>query len=177
MDTSLIIASSNGGSSWHVQYRGSPDYFNIIKSVYFIDKNTGWATSCTGKILKTTNGGEPIGIKKVGKDIPVSFSLSQNYPNPFNPSTKIKFSIPLSRGMSEGEFTTPGRGGVLTKLIIFDLLGCEVATLVNEKLQPGEYEVEWPATSGDASNYASGIYFYKLVAGDFSDTRKMVLIK
>jgi hypothetical protein len=105
------------------------------------------------------------GVKKIGTTIPDIFSLSQNYPNPFNPSTKIKFSIPLSRGVTEGR-------GVLTSLKIYDILSREVATLVNEPLQPCTYEVEW-----DASNFASGIYFYKLEAGTFSQTNKMVLMK
>jgi hypothetical protein len=94
--------------------------------------------------------------------------LFQNYPNPFNPVTKIKYQIPLSRGVSAGR-------GVFTKLIIYDILGREIATLVNEQLKPGTYEVEWSATGG-GSNYPSGVYFYKLITNDFSETKKMVLI-
>jgi hypothetical protein len=65
-----------------------------------------------------------------------------------------------------------GAGGMLAKLLIYDILGREVATLVNEKLSPGTYEVDW-----DASNFANGIYFYKIVADDFTQTRKMILLK
>ncbi|MFI5144876.1 MAG: aryl-sulfate sulfotransferase, partial [Ignavibacteria bacterium] len=110
-------------------------------------------------------GGAPTAIDKNSHSVPSSFSLSQNYPNPFNPSTKIAFSIPLSRGVPEGR-------GVLTSLTIYDLLGRSVATLVNENLQPGYHEVEW-----NASNFSSGTYFYKLTAGDFTDVKKMVLVK
>ena len=110
-----------------------------------------------------------LSTKTLSEEIPQSFSLSQNYPNPFNPVTKIKFAIPLSRGVSEGR-------GVLAKLIIYDILGREVTTLVNEQLNPGTYEVEWSATGG-GSNYPSGVYFYKLITEGYSETRKMVLIK
>ena len=99
------------------------------------------------------------------------FSLSQNYPNPFNPVTKIKFSIPtpLNPPFAKGGTAKPGG---LVKLIIYDILSREVAILVNEQLSPGTYEAEL-----DASNYPSGVYFYKLITSDYSQTRKMVLIK
>jgi hypothetical protein len=107
-----------------------------------------------------------VGGKQNHNSISKTFSLSQNYPNPFNPSTKIKFSIPPSPSKMER-----GLGGEV-KLIIYDLLGCEVATLVNESLKPGTYEVEW-----DASAFSSGVYFYKLTSGNYSNTKKLVLLK
>jgi hypothetical protein len=85
------------------------------------------------------------------------FRLEQNYPNPFNPSTKIKFRI------SDFGFVS---------LKIFDVLGNEVATLVSEMKQAGDYEVEF--TSNDLS---SGIYFYQLIAGSLTDTKKMILLR
>lgn len=90
-------------------------------------------------------------------EIPLKYNLSQNYPNPFNPSTSIKFELPKSGFVS---------------LKIFDLLGREVARLVNEVKQAGSYDLEF-----NASNFASGIYYYKLESNDFSDTKKMILIK
>jgi hypothetical protein len=108
----------------------------------------------------------PIGIKPVSKEVPSEFSLTQNYPNPFNPNTKIEFSIPFLP-LLKGEVE-----GVKTTLRIYDLLGREVSTLVNEELKPGSYEVEW-----DASNYSGGVYFYSLTSGDFNETRKMILVK
>jgi photosystem II stability/assembly factor-like uncharacterized protein len=102
-------------------------------------------------------------------DIPNIFSLFQNFPNPFNPTTKIRFDIPVS---SNNKGLQP-----LVQVKVYDILGREVATLVNEQLKPGTYEVDWPAPTGDGSNYSSGVYFYKLVAGDFVETKKMVLIK
>jgi hypothetical protein len=107
------------------------------------------------------------GIIKNINTIPASFQLYQNYPNPFNPSSKIKFDIPNF----SPPFTKGGQGG-LTTLRIFDLLGREVATLVNERLSPGTYEVEW-----DGTNYPSGIYFYELKTNSYNETKRMVLIK
>ena len=98
--------------------------------------------------------------------IPTEFSLEQNYPNPFNPSTKIKYSV-SSVGTSFMKFV---------QLKVYDILGNEIATLVNEEQPAGNYEVEFNAASG-ITNLASGIYFYKLTAGSFVQTKKMILLK
>ena len=90
-------------------------------------------------------------------EIPNYYSLAQNYPNPFNPSTQIKYSVP-----------TP----VNVSIKVFDVLGKEVATLVNETKQPGFHTVDF-----NASNLASGIYFYRIDAGEFTSVKKMMLIK
>ena len=94
--------------------------------------------------------------------IPNKYSLSQNYPNPFNPSTTIKYGLPKD---DKREMRN-------VKVVVFDLLGREVVTLVNEKQKAGYYEVNW-----DASNFTSGVYFYTLRTGDFVRTKKMILIK
>ncbi|HEY3249680.1 MAG TPA: T9SS type A sorting domain-containing protein [Ignavibacteria bacterium] len=113
-----------------------------------------------------------IGIEPISNQVPSDFKLYQNYPNPFNPVTKIRFKIsPVG-----AQYIVP------VQIIIYDALGREVTTLVNEKLSPGTYEAEWPACRScgagrDASNYPSGVYFYKLIAGNYSETKKMVLIK
>ena len=98
-------------------------------------------------------------------DLPTSYELAQNYPNPFNPSTKIRYTIP-SVTLSRGE------GSVSVQLKVFDILGNEVVTLVNEEKEPGIYEVEFSAT-----NLASGIYICCLSASEFTDTKKMVLLR
>lgn len=95
-------------------------------------------------------------------NIPGKFVLYQNYPNPFNPVTKILFALPL----------VGSRHALNTTLIIYDVLGREAATLVNEQLQPGTYEVDF-----DGRNLASGIYFYELTSGDYSESKKMMIIK
>jgi len=100
-------------------------------------------------------------IQTISEIIPENFVLYQNYPNPFNPNTKIKFDMPK---MS------------FIQLIIYDILGRDVAVLVNEELKAGEYLVEWPAFR-NAANYPSGIYFCKFIAGQYSKTIKITLIK
>ncbi len=100
---------------------------------------------------------------------PVKFALAQNYPNPFNPTTMIKYSIPNMGGV-ETLFTESG--GHATSLQIYNVLGEEIATLVNEKQSPGNYTVQF-----NASNLPSGVYFYTLRVGDFVVTKKMILLK
>lgn len=100
---------------------------------------------------------EVIGIQNITTSIPADFELYQNYPNPFNPATNIKFDLPNS-------------GKV--KLIVYDMLGKELATLVNEKLDAGSYSFRW-----DGVSLSSGVYFYQLQAGDFNVTKRMVLVK
>ena len=90
-------------------------------------------------------------------EAPMTFKLYQNYPNPFNPNTTIEFSLP--------------RPGYAT-LKVFSMLGEEVATLVNDDLNVGTYTTQW-----NASGVASGVYFYRLQAGDFVDTKKLLLLK
>jgi hypothetical protein len=89
--------------------------------------------------------------------MPISYELSQNYPNPFNPNTTIKFEIP--------------KDGLVT-LKIYDILGAEVATLVNEEKSVGRYEVNF-----NASSLASGVYLYRIQVNDFVNTKKMILMK
>ena len=107
--------------------------------------------------ILTRKYGTPIGIRPISNELPSSFKLYQNYPNPFNPKTKIKMEIAKL-------------GNV--KLVVYDILGQEVAQLVNEKLKPGTYEVTF-----DGSNYSSGVYFYQLTADGYSETKSMVLLK
>jgi hypothetical protein len=98
-----------------------------------------------------------VGVENNKEGSPRQFGLSQNFPNPFNPTTKINFSIPTSS---------------FTMLKVFDILGKEVATLVNEELKPGGYETTW-----DASGFASGVYLYRLHAGGFLDTKRLLLLR
>ncbi len=107
-----------------------------------------------------------VGVKKTENTIPTEFKLYQNYPNPFNPATIIRYSIP-----NDG-FLTGAFGNDKTVLKVYDILGKEVVMLVNEEQKPGVYEVMF-----DASNLPSGIYFYRLVAGDFAETKRMILVK
>ena len=110
-----------------------------------------WLAKVTGVTEVTENN-----------SVPQKFSLEQNYPNPFNPSTIIKFQIKDSR------FVT---------LMVFDMLGREISTLVNENLQPGVYEIPFSINQFSGNQVPSGVYFYTLTTGNFSDTKKMFLIK
>jgi hypothetical protein len=101
---------------------------------------------------------------------PKEFVLYQNYPNPFNPITTIKFTVPsvIASGAKQSQ---------LVILKVYVILGNEIVTLVNEEKQPGVYEVEFSVGQDSSSDIASGIYFYQLKAGNFVDTKKMVLLR
>lgn len=200
-----ILKSTDGGMNWSNLSLSSPTDKGdsppaVYTSVYFINENTGWFTSSHsfgGAIHKTTNGGfnwttdfpttqneklysicfsnpgygwavgeagtvlanTTVNETSINKfnNVVDKFYLSQNYPNPFNPATNIKYSI-IKNG--------------LVVLKVFDNLGRNIATLVNEKQNAGTYEINF-----NAGNLPSGIYFYKLQSGDFTDTKKMLVVK
>ncbi len=145
-----VFYSTNGGQNFANDFITS-SATPILKSGNYL--YTGLSGSSNGGVWVRTF---PLGIQNTG-EIADKFSLSQNYPNPFNPVTSIKFQIPAAG---------------FVELKIFDVLGREISTPVNEELNPGTYEIEW-----DASAYPSGVYYYKLTAGDYIQTKKMVLIK
>jgi len=103
-----------------------------------------------------------IGISLISTEIPTEYKLYNNYPNPFNPSTNIKYQIKAEVSSQYSE----------VRIIIYDILGKEIEKLVNEKQSPGTYEINF-----DGSNLSNGIYFYTLRSGDFTDTKRMMLIK
>ena len=159
-----ILHTTNGGTNWAVEGAGLTS--NFLTGVHFTNSNNGYVVGQGKTLIKY---GELIGISPVGGILPENYELFQNYPNPFNPKTVISYRLPVISDV---------------KLIVYDMLGREVATLVNEKLSAGSYEVDWPAPTGDASNYVSGVYFYRLEAmpdgrqaGDYVETKKMLLIK
>ena len=161
----FVRKTTNGGINWsNVSY----GYASNIEAIKFVNTQicfaVGAENSSGGKIFKTTNGGETT-VNNINSHLPKDFSLSQNYPNPFNPTTNIKFQIP-DLSFQHALSWNP------VKLIVYDILGKEIATLVNEKLKPGEYEISF-----DAANLPSGIYFYTLSTEDFKETKKMILLK
>lgn len=146
-----IYKTTNGGYNWISQPVPISTGFSAIT---FVNNLTGYVTEDFGsRILKTTNGGAGL-IKNISGE---SASLCQNYPNPFNPVTSIKYSVMSNQNV---------------KLIVYDNLGREIETLVNEKQSPGTYEVKF-----DGSNITSGIYYYTLTAGEFKGTKKLILLK
>ncbi|MDP2363650.1 MAG: YCF48-related protein, partial [Ignavibacteria bacterium] len=166
-----ILTTTNGGDLWTFQSSGTGFW---LYDVSFIDINNGWTIGEYGFILHTTNGGVTF-IEEEGNNFtqPNQFLLQQNYPNPFNPSTKISWQSPV------GSWQT---------LKVYDILGNEVATLVNEYRDAGSYEVDFtvvetlratslPSGISTKGGYASGVYFYRLQSGSFIETKKMILLK
>jgi photosystem II stability/assembly factor-like uncharacterized protein len=150
----LILKTTDGGEDWIPQPTGVVSNLN---SVCFVNENTGWAVGDNGTIMKTVNGGITIISEKDLYTTPNDFLLSQNYPNPFNPATTINYQLPQ-----------PG----FATLKIYDVLGKEVATLVNEEQASGRYSVNF-----NAGGLASGVYIYRLTAGKYSASRKLILLK
>lgn len=148
-----IYQTINNGVNWVTSTTQTGTYNHMQRARESGNYNI-WAVRSNGGISKYNY---PIGIKTISNEVPNSYTLHQNYPNPFNPNTIIKFDIPKSDFVS---------------LKIYDALGREISTLVNEQLKPGTYETEF-----NGANYPSGVYFYKLISGDFIDTKKMILVK
>lgn len=153
-----IISTTDGGENWSIQPTTFPNGVagNGLEAGFFLNKNTGWAVGDNGIILKYSS---TTGIKDKSSNVPLEFGLSQNYPNPFNPTTVINYTLPKASMVS---------------IKIYDLLGKEVASLVNESKGAGNYSVQF-----SAENYhlTSGIYMYQLKADDFISMKKMVLMK
>jgi photosystem II stability/assembly factor-like uncharacterized protein len=157
-----MFKTTNGGASWFTWMNGMPDV-NIITDLTWID-----STAINGKFFvvagtygrsawtREINGDDFTGIVK-NNNSPVEFKLDQNYPNPFNPVTTISFELPR-----------PAR----VKISVFDIQGKEIEVIVDKNETSGSYRVEW-----DAAKYSSGIYFYRITAGDFVQTKKMILVK
>lgn len=152
---SKIFYTTNSGTNWN--YIFATTNAGRLFKVQFVNQNEGWLIGQYGKVFRTINSGGLTEVNAIGNNIPGKFDLYQNYPNPFNPATSIKYQVESTKQI---------------KLVVYDILGKEAATLVNEKQTPGTYEVKF-----DGSNLSSGIYFYTLRAGDFVKTQKMILMK
>jgi len=190
----FILKTVNGGNNW--QEISLPSTITNLEGIGFLNENTGWVggwgSNYSFPNYQTTNGGanwhlagwgynvnrfrflndtlaysvgdrvykysrETVGINLISSEIPSSFQLHQNYPNPFNPVTVIRYSL------IENRFVT---------LKVYDVLGNEIAILVNEKQNARSYSVDF-----DGSNFSSGIYFYKLETEDLIETKRMILLK
>lgn len=160
----IVMNGTNGNTLFEYSFGSTVTYrADRVEAINSIDGNstTEFVAGCRdGRVVMFSGGaGIPIGITPITSNIPKEYNLSQNYPNPFNPTTKIKFSIPNNA-------ETP------VVLKVYDLIGREVATLVNQNLKAGEYEVVF-----NAENLTSGIYFYKLETPEYSSVKRMVYIK
>jgi len=128
--------------------------------IYDVDNSTLWETGVFEDYPRSV---EP------GSELPINYELSQNYPNPFNPTTRIRFAIP-------SVIASETKQSQLVILKVYDILGNEVTTLVNEEKAPGIYEVDF-STNSKSIGLASGIYIYRIEAAGFTDTKKMVLLR
>ncbi len=193
--SSLTVQTPNGGEVWMVGETEEITWTDLnvynVKIELSIDNGTNWSTiaestpntgsyswliesadsadQCLIRITNVDDGlvmdesdgafiiDTPTGIKELENGTPTEFNLSQNYPNPFNPVTSIAYKVPNT---------------ALVSIKVYDLIGREVAVLVDEIKQPGVYQVSF-----GFENLASGVYFYKMVAGDFSSVKKMNLLK
>ncbi|MFI5211458.1 MAG: T9SS type A sorting domain-containing protein [Ignavibacteria bacterium] len=174
----FLARSTNGGTTW-VNERISSSPFLPAYNIFFGDYNNIsahngiirpiWIRLVSGTLsVWTAVINYPVGITQISGEIPETFQLSQNYPNPFNPSTKIKFDIPAIEAGTAFD----------VRIRVYDVLGKQVAVIVNQKMASGTYEYEW-----NAADLTSGVYFYTLDVKDskskgiYRETRKMVLTK
>ena len=174
----FILTSVDGGITWQQQtlpalpasrlpFLSAVSFGSLNDSVRAFGATIDFDTLAGGQILTYRQRiGYVTGVDE-HTNVPSEYRLLQNYPNPFNPVTNFQFSIPNSQ--SAGGET---RQGQLLTLKVFDILGREVVTLLNEAKQPGVYTVSW-----DASGMASGMYFYRLSTTDFVATRKLMLVR
>jgi hypothetical protein len=175
----VVLVQANGDTIFSIRYDDEPPWpveadtlgYSLvpISTSPALDLNNGanWTTSAEV-------GGSPgrydlaSAVKEINASAPQTFALFQNYPNPFNPRTSIQYSVISTQHV---------------RLKIYDLLGREVATLVDEVMQPGTYTVQWDArlrhsdSGGQVQGLASGVYFYRLKAGNFVETKKLVLVR
>jgi photosystem II stability/assembly factor-like uncharacterized protein len=152
-----IKRSTNNGVSWvTTPTPGVTDltHFDFIQSANVV---YGYAVSSNGNVIKLIDTLNVLTGVNLNNNIPSEYSLSQNYPNPFNPVTNINYSVPQN---------------TFVKITVFDVLGRELSSPVNEFKQAGIYELNF-----NAENLGTGIYYYRINAGEFTDTKKMILIK
>ena len=151
-----VACSRDNGETWVLQ--PTDPFDGSLNAISFSDPTNGWIVTSNGEILRYRDLSGPLAVRPEGeRELPVQTLLQQNYPNPFNPSTTIKFEL---------------HEAAEVRLSVFDILGREVSVLVNEKRDAGVHDVRF-----DASGLSSGVYFYRLTAGDFEQVRKFLLLK
>jgi hypothetical protein len=169
-DYATVKYLANGDSGWVMTYNGPVNGYDAADAIAVDDSGNVYVTGdsegsgsfydyCTIKYVQTPS---EVKDETGDRERPSEFDLSQNYPNPFNPSTKIEFTL--------------AKSGFVT-LQIYDVLGRKVRTLVSEELSSGYKSVIWDGKNEDGDEVASGVYFYQLKVGDFSEPKKMLLLK
>jgi len=148
----VISRTIDGGLNWVTQ-KTEPN--NNYWDISFINHSTGWVSG--NGIISSTENGNITTVTQISSQVPEKYSLKQNYPNPFNPSTIINFDI---------------KNSTFASLVIYDMNGREVKTLVNQNLSAGSYNYDF-----NAGELTTGVYFYTLTTSDFKETKKMMLVK
>lgn len=156
-----LFYSISGGMDWIKDESFPEDFYG--RDIDFAQTNSCWLIGDKGYLFRSTNAGGII-LSVDEENNPKEFKLSQNYPNPFNPTTTIEYTIPVG-----GENLLSQQS---VKVIVYDILGKQVAELVNQKQSPENYRITF-----DASGFSSGIYFYQLSTGEFKQTKKMILLR
>ena len=149
-----ILWTTDGGRVWKSQSSGTT---RGLFALSFFDINHGVAAGDVGTILVTSTGGLPLSVPGARPGVPKTFTLYQNFPNPFNPSTTLRFDVPRTSRVS---------------VTVYDVLGQAVASLLDETRTAGRYELRW-----DAGGCASGVYFCRMRAGGFVETKKLLLMR
>ena len=171
--TDVYLARSTDGGETFTNMKINDNYFMPTSGTFFGDYNCIDAYDNVVRPIWTRLDNTALSIWTAVIDfttpvvenpeiMPKSFVLGQNYPNPFNPVTKIKYEVPF----------TPGKEMSFVKLIVYDINGKEVTKLVDGLVSAGKYETEWNAVGN-----ASGVYFYKLISDNYSETKKMILVR
>ena len=158
----IVLNGATGGVIFTYSFGSTVTYrADRVSALNSIDGNstTEFMAGCRDGKLICFSGGQniPVGISGTAGEIPTNYDISQNYPNPFNPTTNIKFSLPKDE---------------LVSIKVYDILGKEVATIMNENKPAGNYEVNF-----NASALSSGVYFYRMNAGSFNSINRMVVLK
>lgn len=162
LDYATLKYNSSGIQQWITRYNGPGNagdeaYSIAIDGLGNIYVTGGSGGNGTSNDYATIKYSQLVGIQPISNEFQQGFSLAQNYPNPFNPTTNLGFAL------SNSSFV---------RLIIYDALGRQLETLINEQLSAGIYEVDW-----NASQYSSGVYYYKIDSDEYTDTKRMVLLK
>ncbi len=171
-----ILNTTDGGITWKTQEQGMQ--YALLKLIVLKKEKVAYVLG-SSYLTSNIDFGPPfillsadlnnlMDLVETKENLPKEFQLMQNYPNPFNPGTIIKYSVPFSPSPLQGE----GSRVRLVTLKVYDLLGREITTLVNEVKQPGYYEAKF-----NGAGLPSGVYYYRLFTGTYSETKKMLLIK
>jgi len=155
-ESGQVFFSADTGGTWTVQLSVGGNH--QLRDLAIVSPTHGWLLGDDGRVYRSSNGGDPpVAVRGEASGLPHAFALEQNYPNPFNPETVVRYRVPVASDV---------------KLVVYDLLGREVTMMVNDRKEAGSYEVKF-----DGTGLASGVYFYRLQAGYFVQTQKLILLR